>query len=604
MESSSPTFSERIRALIYLPKLFKLIWKVSPLMTVSNVILRVIRSSLPFAFLYVGKLIIDEVIVLRSLGKDPFSSDLWQLVTIEFVLAILMDILNKSLLMMDNLLGDLFSNHTTVMIVAHAANLDLDQFEDSVFYDKLERSRQQTAGRTKLLYDAMSQLQDIITIGFLVVGLMNFNISVVLLFCIAIIPSFLGESHFNSKIFSLTRAQTPERRKLDYLRQLGTTDTTAKEIKIFDLSDFIISQITYLSTKFYSANLKLSVRHSIWGLIFTLIGTISYYSAFVYIISQTLTANFSIGELIFIIGAFKHLKSLSETVLTRFTNISQGAIYLVDFFDFFSVKSKIEVAKTPSQFPNPIKHGFTFENIGFRYSNSDRWILRNLNFELRSGEKLALVGENGAGKTTLVKLITRLYEPSEGRILLDGIDLKEYDSKELRSNIGVIFQDFLRYHMTMSLNIAVGNIMQKDNVNSILSAAEKGLAHSFIEKLPMRYEQMLGKRFYNGVELSGGEWQKVAISRAYMRDAQLLILDEPTSALDARAENAVFERFSELTEGRSAIFISHRFSTVRMADRILVLEQGSLIEMGEHDELLRRGGRYAELFNLQAVGYK
>ncbi|MDB5014593.1 MAG: transporter ATP-binding protein, partial [Daejeonella sp.] len=278
--------------------------------------------------------------------------------------------------------------------------------------------------------------------------------------------------------------------------------------------------------------------------------------------------------------------------------------YLSDFFDFFEIKPKIKVAINPVPFPKPLKTGFTFENVGFKYHNSDRWANRHLSFTLKPGEKLALVGENGAGKTTLVKLLARLYDPTEGRIMLDGIDLKEYDLNDLRLNTGVIFQDYLRYQMTLAQNIAVGNIAEKDNRDLIETSAELSLADVLANKLPDKYDQMLGKRIYQGVELSGGEWQKVALARAYMKDTQLLILDEPTASLDARAEYEVFKRFAELTKGKSAVLISHRFSTVRMADRILVLDKGQLVELGSHEELLQKGGRYAELFDLQAMGYR
>ena len=293
-----------------------------------------------------------------------------------------------------------------------------------------------------------------------------------------------------------------------------------------------------------------------------------------------------------------------EAILSRFTSISQGAIYLKDFFDFFTIQPKIKLSINGLPFPNPIKQGFTFKNVGFKYTNSERWANRYLNFTLQVGEKLALVGENGAGKTTLVKLLARLYDPTEGTIFLDGHDLREYDLAALRKQVGVIFQDYIRYQMTVSQNIAVGNIEEKENSALIMHAAKQSLADLLVEKLPGKYDQSLGKRFNQGVELSGGEWQKLALARAYMKEAQLLILDEPTAALDARAEYEVFQRFSDLTKGKTAVLISHRFSTVRMADRILVLEKGELLEEGSHETLLQLNGRYAELFRLQAKGYQ
>jgi ATP-binding cassette subfamily B protein len=601
---TSVTIKDRLRALRNLPAFFKLVWQSSPRMMLINVILRFLKASLPFLLLYIGKLIIDQVVHL-SRGDGSFSKDfLWKLVAIEFVLAILSDGLGRAITLMDSLLGDLFSNHTSVKIMEHAATLDLDQFEDAVFYDKLERARQQTLGRTILLSQVMGQVQDLITMGFLATGLAAFNPWLIVLLVIAILPAFIGESYFNDQTYALTRSQTPQRRELDYLRYIGASDETAKEIKMFSLSGFIIDRFKLLSDKFYNDNKKIAVKRSIWGTFFALLGSLGYYGAYVFIIARTVSGALTIGELTFLAGSFRQLRTLLEGVLSRFTTVSQGAIFLSDFFEFFEIQPKIHDTPQPRPFPNPIQQGFTFENVGFQYLNSDRWANRNLNFTLRPAEKLALVGENGAGKSTLVKLLARLYDPTEGRILLDGHDLKEYDLTELRLHIGIIFQDFLRYQMTFSQNIAAGNIEEKANEELIRASARQSLADELAQRLPGGYDQMLGKRFSEGVELSGGEWQKVAIARAYMRDAQLLILDEPTSALDARAEYQVFERFTELTHGKMAVLISHRFSTVRMADRIVVLDKGEIVEIGSHEELLAKGGRYAELFQLQAMGYQ
>jgi len=433
---------------------------------------------------------------------------------------------------------------------------------------------------------------------------MAFNPWLILLLLVAIVPAFLGESYFNDKSYALTRGQTPERRELDYMRYLGASDETAKEVKLFNLSGFLIDRFKTLSNKFYDDNKKLSIKRASWGTVFVLLGSLGYYTAYVVMILKTVEGVLTIGTLTFLAGSFRQLRSLLENILSRFTSVSQGAIYLRDFFEFFEIEPKITVAPKPVLFPNPIKQGFAFEDVGFKYHNSDKWANRHLSFTLNVGEKLALVGENGAGKTTLVKLLARLYDPTEGRILLDGIDLREYDIMDLRKNTGIIFQDFLRYQMSFAQNIAAGNIDEQHNRSLIKTSAEKSLANLLAERLPEKYDQALGRRFNNGIELSGGEWQKIALARAYMKDAQLLILDEPTSALDARAEYQVFQRFAELTKGKTAVLISHRFSTVRMADRILVMDQGEMIQLGSHEELLHQEGRYAELFHLQAQGYR
>jgi ATP-binding cassette, subfamily B, bacterial len=597
------TLKERVSALKNLPRFFRLVWRTSPALTISNAVLRILRAAIPVAVLYVGKLIIDQVIQISN-GAGQASTLLWELVAVEFGLAVLSDALSRAITFVESSLGDLFSNYTSIRIMEHAATLDLDQFEDSTFYDKLERARQQTIGRTLLLSQVLSQAQDMITMGFLAVGLIVFNPWLILLLVVAVIPAFLGEFYFSDKNYALSRRQTPERRELDYLRYIGASDDTAKEVKIFNLSDFIIDRFRQLSAKFYHANKKLAAKRSFWGTVFAVLGSLGYYGAYVYIIAKTLDGKLSVGDLTFLAGSFRQLKGLLENILSRFTSVTQGAIYLQDFFDFFDIKPKIILSHQGRPFPRPIQQGFVFENVGFRYAHSERWANRHLNFTLHAGEKLALVGENGAGKTTLVKLLARLYDPTEGRIVLDGYDLKEYDLADLRAQMGVIFQDYLRYQMTVSQNIAVGNISEKDDAALITEAARLSLADAVVQKLPGKYEQALGKRFNQGVELSGGEWQKIALARAYMKDAQLLILDEPTAALDARSENEVFQRFAELTRGKTAILISHRFSTVRMADRILVLDKGEMLELGSHEELLQQGGRYAELFRLQAKGYQ
>jgi ATP-binding cassette subfamily B protein len=598
-----PTLKQKFAALRDLPQFFKLVWQTDHYYTILSIILRLLRSAIPVSILYVGKLIIDEIIHLSN-ANNPAHDHLWKLIAAEFALAIVSDALARATALTDSLLGDLFSNYTSIRIMEHAATLDLDQFEDSEFYDKLERARQQTIGRTVLLSQVLTQVQDMISMIFLAIGLMAFNPWLLLLLLVAIVPAFLGESYFNDRTYALTRGQTPERRELDYMRYLGASDETAKEIKLFNLSGFLVKRFKTLSDKFYDDNRTLSVKRASWGTVFALLGSIGYYAAYIVMIVKTVEGALTIGTLTFLAGSFRQLRSLLENILSRFTSVAQGAIYLRDFFDFFEIQPKIFTAVKPRPFPNPITEGFIFENVGFKYHNTERWANRYLSFTLHAGEKLALVGENGAGKTTLVKLLSRLYDPTEGRILLDGVDLKEYDLYELRRNIGIIFQDYLKYQMSLAQNIAVGNIEELDNRNLIERAAEKSLASSLVDRLPLRYDQALGRRFNNGVELSGGEWQKVALARAYMKEAQLLILDEPTSALDARAEYEVFNRFAELTKGKSAVLISHRFSTVRMANRILVLEKGELLEIGTHEELLALNGRYAELFLLQAQGYK
>ncbi|WP_162428078.1 ABC transporter ATP-binding protein [Pontibacter pudoricolor] len=598
------SFKEQVGALKNLPKFFRLIWETSPSMTIGNMLLRLVKSALPLSMLYIGKLIIDEVIRLIAVTGERDLSYLWMLVAAELGLAIVSDLISRGITLLDSLLGDLFSNKTSVTLIEHAATLDLTQFEDATFYDKLERARRQTVTRVVLMSQVLSQVQDIVTIGFLAVGLVAFNPWLILILLVAVIPSFLGETHFNERTYSLSRSWTPERRELDYLRYIGASDETAKEIKTFNLSGFLADRFKLLSDKYYLLNKKLIVRRAVWGIALSALGTLAYYGAYIFILAQTVAGIITVGSLTFLAGSFSSMRGLLQGIMTRFSQIAESALYLQDLFDFLELKPQITPPANPIPVPRPIQHGFTFENVGFKYQNSERWAVRNLSFHLRAGEKLALVGENGAGKTTLVKLLARLYEPTEGRILLDGVDLREYDLNDLRHQVGIIFQDYVRFQMSASDNIAIGQISNIRDKERIQGSAQKSLADPVIQRLPDKYDQVLGKRFNKGVELSGGEWQKVALARAYMRDAQLLILDEPTSALDARAEHEVFLRFSELIAGKTAVLISHRFSTVRMADRILFLEQGQLKELGSHEELLAHNGKYAELFKLQAKGYQ
>jgi ATP-binding cassette subfamily B protein len=593
----------RLNSLKSVPRLIKLIWATNPRMALTNICLRVLTSVFPPIMLYIGKLIIDEIVIMVNTNGQHDINQLWTWVSVEFGLAIILDILNRLINLNDTLLGDLFANKSSVQIIEHAAKLDLYQFENPTFYDKLEKARQQTGGRTYMMTQILAQLQSVISFGMLAVGLAIFSPWLILVLLLAAIPSFVSESRFNTLKYSLTTSWTPQRRELDYIRYMGASDGTAKELKIFSLSNFLSERFIKLSNEFYEANKKLSIKSAFWGGLLYLLSTIVYYSAYIYIISSTIRGNISLGDLTFLAGSFDRMRSAFQTIMNRFADISSRALYLQDFFDFFDIQPTIITESKAKKVPRPIKSGFTFENVSFKYPNVETFSLNNVSFTLKAGEKIALVGENGAGKTTLVKLLARLYEPTQGRILLDGIDLKEYDLEDLRSQIGIIFQDFVKFALKAGENIAVGNIGEINNLELIQEAAQKSLADTVVKKFPEGYEQMLARRFKGGVEMSGGEWQKIALARAYMRDAQLVILDEPTAALDARAEHEVFVRFSELITGKMAVLISHRFSTVRMADRILFLEYGELKEIGSHEELMQLNGKYAELFKLQAKGY-
>jgi len=608
------SFKARLGALRNLLPFLAMVWRTSPHLMAGSLALRLTRALLPIVSLYIGKLIIDDVVALVQMPDRPHSLQQWLdsgklnwlalLLFAEFAFAVLADILGRVVSLIDSLLSERVTNASSVRLMQHAATLDLEDFEDAEFQDQLERARRQTAGRMSLMGQLFSQAQDIVTVTSFAAGLIFYAPWLIAMLVLALVPAFLGEAHFNAQSYSLDYGRTPERRELDYVRQTAASVDTAKEVKIFGLNNFLIDRYVRLAADFYAANRKLAVRRATWGGVFTALGTIGYYIAYAYIAWRTLAGEFSIGDLTFLSGSFRRLRNLLEGLLTSFSTVAGQALYLNDLFSFFEVEPEIMSPENPRPFPQPIRQGFVFEDVGFIYPGAERWAVRHLSFELKAGEVVALVGENGAGKTTLVKLLTRLYDPDEGRILLDGHDLREYDLDELRGNMGVIFQDFVRYNFTASDNIAVGKIAARDDHARIERAAMQSQADEVIARLPAGYRQMIGKRFKNGVELSGGEWQKIAIARAYMRDAQVLILDEPTAALDARSEFEVFKRFKELSEGKTAVLISHRFSSVRMADRILVLADGKVEAAGTHDELLAQPGRYSELFELQAAGYR
>lgn len=608
------TWRERFAALRNLPPFLALLWRTSRTLTLAQGALRVLRALLPVATLFVGKLIIDEVVRLvqvpaigERLGEQFAAGELAWLVTlvgIEFALAVLSDVLGRGIALVEGMLAEKFSNATSLELMAHAATVDLEDFEDSDFQDRLERARRQASGRTSLIGQLFGQAQDALTVITFAAGLVIYAPWLIALLALALVPAFIGEAYFNAQVYSLNYRRTPERRELDYLRQTAASAETAKEVKIFGLSGFLIERYRRLAESFYVANARIAWRRAGWGSALSALGTAAYYAAYVYIVWRTLHGDFSIGDLTFLAGSFRRLNALLESLLTGFSQVAGQALYLDDLFSFFAVRPRLTTARIPRPFPAPLREGYVFDNVGFRYPGAQRWAVRGLSLTVRAGETLALVGENGAGKTTLVKLLARLYDPDEGRILLDGHDLRDYDLAAVRANVGVIFQDFVRYHLSAADNIAVGRIDAGDDRARITEAARRSLADEVIGRLPRGYEQVLGRRFHSGVDLSGGEWQKVAIARAYMRDAPVLILDEPTAALDARAEYEVFKRFRELSAAKTTLLISHRFSSVRMADRIAVLVDGAVEAIDTHEALLAQRGRYAELFELQAAGYR
>ncbi|HWZ58736.1 MAG TPA: ABC transporter ATP-binding protein [Gemmatimonadaceae bacterium] len=614
MSTPPPTLRARVSALRYVPPFIALIWRTNRLLCAAMIILRVARAATPLATLWVAKLIIDTVVHARAVGPHPSWSRLWSLVALEIAIVLGDQAISRASTLVESLLGDLFTNHVSILIMEHAATLDLAQFENAQFYDTLERARQNSTARLTLLGQVLSIGQSTLTLISLGGALVAFNPWLLVLLVLAILPSFVSETHYSRRAYSLFFGRTEGRRMLEYLRYLGAGDRSAKEVQMFALSPWLIDRFRTLSRQFYEENKALAVRRALVSGALPMLGTLGYYVAYLFILADAARGLITIGTLTFLASSFSSSRAYIQGILATARDIYEQTLYLRDLFVFFEITPTIVGRPAALTVPRPIERGFTFEDVGYQYQESDRWAIRHISFTLHAGERLAVVGENGAGKTTLTKLLTRLYDPTEGRILLDGVDLREYDIGDLRRAIGVIFQDFIRYDLRFDENIGLGEIeLARHSLDAnppaptcpaIEEAAARALASSLLPRLPAGYRQMLGRRFEGGVDLSGGEWQKVALARAYMRDAQVLVLDEPTAALDARAEYEVFVRFSELTTARTAVLISHRFSTVRMADRIIVLQAGQLVDQGRHEDLVERSGLYSELFQLQAAGYR
>jgi ATP-binding cassette, subfamily B, bacterial len=605
--SGSPEFRngwrERVTALRNVPAVLRFVWESGRAVVVLGLISRVVASLLPPALFWVSKLIIDTIYRILT-THQPIGARLWWLVGAEFGLAVSTSILGRVIDYLDAVLAGKYTYHVSVRVMEHAASLDLLAYEDPVFYDRLERARVQATDRLYMIQAIGRLIQQVITTITLSISIMVFSPWLLLMLIVGVIPAFVGETHFAFLGYAKNFRQTPIRRQLDYLRILGGSKEAAKELKLFGLRDFLTCRFKGLSTQVYEEDVALARRKVIAGAVLSAIGTAGYYTAYVFAVWRTVTGVFSFGTLTLLANAIREASSNLQQTFSTLSTIADQALFLTDLIAFLEMRPTIQSKPNALPAPRPIRCGFEFRNVSFRYTGSSRLVLNKLNFHLHPGERVALIGENGEGKTTIVKLLTRLYDPVEGQVLLDGVDLREYNLEDLYREIGVIFQDYMRYEMTARENIAVGRIEQIDNLELLQQSAQKSMADEVVGKLASGYEQMLGRRFDGGVDLSGGEWQKVALARAYLRDAQVLILDEPTSALDARSEYEVFQRFAELTTGKMALFISHRFSTVRMADRIVVLENGRIAEEGNHDALTHLGGRYAEMFELQAASYR
>jgi ATP-binding cassette subfamily B protein len=599
--SSETSWNKRLAALSNVPPVLRLVWDAAPAVVASGMALRLASALIPVAMLAISKLIID---LINAKHSATIPAHMWWLLGAEFALAAANQLFGRSIDYTDARLADEFTREVSLRLMQHATQLDLASFEDPAFHDVLERARQQATDRIGMLNAMGRLLLQSITLISLSVGVIFYSPWLFGLLVVCVVPAFMGESHFAFLGYSLAHQITPVRRELDYLRVLGTSKENAKEVKLFGLGQHLHERYALLTGGIIRKNIQLTRHRLLWGSVFAVIGSLGYYGSYVYIAWQAIEGRITVGTLIFLTGSIAGASTQLQGVFSLFSHIADQALHLTDLVEFLKVRPNIHSRPDALPMPRPIRTGFEFRDVSFHYPGSSRPILKNLNFRLEPGEHVALVGENGQGKTTLVKLLARLYDPTGGAIFLDGTDLREYSVEELHKEIGVIFQDFVRYDMPARMNIGVGNIQAMDDDEALWIAAEKSRADRLLTRFAGGLDQMLGRRFEGGVDLSGGEWQKFALARAYLRDAQVLILDEPTAALDAVAESEVFARFDDLSRGKMALLISHRFSTVRKSDRIVVLEAGQIYEEGTHDQLVAHGGRYASLFELQAASYR
>jgi ATP-binding cassette subfamily B protein len=605
--SDNATFSngwrQRLRALRNIPPTLRMVWASGPAVVAACALLHLLAAGLPIAMLSVSRLIIDAV-VQSTTGPHPLPQGFWWIVGLEFALAASGSVLTRTIGFFESLFADRFTRYVSVRVMEHASTLDLASYENPEFYDKLERARLQATDRIAMIREAGLVLQQTITVASLSAAVFVYSPWLLFVLVACLVPAFLGETHFAFLGYSLNFGQTCVRRQMDYYRTLGASKESAKELKLFGLAPFFVRRYSDLSDQIYRENRTLARRRLWAGSFLSLVSTAGYYAAFAYVIYRTVTGRQSVGTMTFLSGSIAATSTNIQAIFSSFSSIADQSLFLTDLHEVFAVRPAPRPSRAAATAPRSIRYGFEFRNVTFAYPGTSRLVLDRLNMRLGPGERIALVGGNGQGKTTIVKLITRLYEPVGGQILLDGVDLRDYEPEDLYREISVVCQDFMRYEMSAAENIGMGRIEDQHDLGKLRLAAQKSRADAVIDRLPNGYRQILGRRFEGGVDLSGGEWQKIALARAYMRDAQVLILDEPMASLDARSEHEIFQRFTELTEGKMALFISHRFSTVRMADRILVLEDGKIAEEGSHSRLMELRRRYFGMFELQAAHYR
>lgn len=606
-EQVSSSWNDTREALRNTPQAFKLVWQASKRHTLINFILIPLIALLPAAQSWVGKMIVDRILQVINAGADVQAGLQLVLpyVLFEFALLLVSTLLNSFQSLSNSILRSLLTKHVNTLIIDKSINLDLQFYEDPVFYDNMQNARRRADSSALAIVTAISQVaQQFITLVSLVALLVGFSPWLAVVVILAAVPNFLSNSRFAEMSFRAVSHRAPESRLLNYIETLLTSDETVKEIKLFGLGPALKQRYENLFTQFLEEDASIARRNTYASLAWGMLSNLAYYGSYIWVIVRTITQAVTMGDMTMFLSVFRQSQRAVQSLLENFSRLYENNLYLDNLLDFLKIEPALHSPENGKIAPEPILYGVRFENVSFKYPGSDKYVLKNVNLFIKPGESIALVGLNGAGKTTLIKLLTRLYDPTEGRITLDGTDLRDFDLKSLHQRFGVIFQDFVRYQFSVRENIGFGQIEDLDNMERIEIAADKGGASEIIAELPDGYDTVLGRRWNRGHELSGGQWQKIALSRAFMRKAEVLILDEPTSALDAEAEYEIFLRFRELMEGRVAVLISHRFSTVRMADRIVVLSEGRIIELGSHAELMAHNQAYAHLFNLQAEGYR
>ncbi len=584
-------------------KALGLVWTTSRTLTITLAVLTLIGGLLPGAIAYIGKLIVDSVVLAARSGLVSDRSLALSYVGVEAGAIVALAASQRGLVVCQQLLRVLLGQRVNVLILEKALTLDLAHFEDSEFYDKMTQARSEASSRPLALISRTFGLgQSALTLLTFSGLLLKLSIWAVLVLIVAAIPSFIAETRFSEHAFRLFRWRSPETRQQNYLETLLAREDYAKEVQLYQLGPMLLQRYRDTFARLYGEDAKLTIQRGVWGYGLGLLSTAAFYVAYAWIVLEAIAGNITLGEMTMYLVVFRQGQSTFSSALTSIGGMYEDNLYLANLYEFLEQpvpQSKGEVIKGTAQ------DGIRFEHVSFSYPGSQQPVLKDISLHLQPGEKLAIVGENGSGKTTLIKLLTRLYTPSSGKILLDGVDLNEWDIDVLRRRIGVIFQNFVQYQFTVGENVGVGDVAHLYDRDEWENASDKGMAKPFIDVLPQGFSTQLGRWFKGGQELSGGQWQKIALSRAFMRsEADILVLDEPTAAMDAEAEMNIFNHFRSLTKDKMVVLISHRFSTVRMADNIIVMAGGEIVEQGSHEQLLEANGRYAYLFSLQAAGYQ